>query len=195
MYVCAGCSLHKGTWWQWRSGHRALGSGTQPLPDHKAVQPGKGCVGQEEGEPSSDSPALQEPAHGGPLFFLRHREGQAAALGELGDCLWRKGSCVEPQPRILWFLWATITSLLPQVETPLEVHRVLARGPNLFWCLWSPSGALLGNNVSVLVEAWHLIIKFFRQKTCICTVLLTLAWFPKPSCEQPAPVSLVPRIL
>lgn len=80
------------------------------------------------------------PSTGAPLFLLRHKEGQAAALGELGGCLWRKGSCVEPQPRILWFLWATITSLLPQVETPLEVHTVLAGEPDLFWYLWSPSG-------------------------------------------------------
>lgn len=102
---------------------------------------------------------------------------------------------MEPQPRILWFLWATVTSLLPQVETPLEVHSVLARGSDLFWCLWSPSGALLGSNVSARVEAWCLIIRFFSQKTCVCTVLLTLAWFLKPSCEQPTLVSLVPRIL
>lgn len=158
------------------------------------MQPGKGCVCQEEGEPSPDSPALHEPDYSGPLFHLKPREGQAAALGELGDCLCKKSSCMEPQLRIVWFLWATITSLL-QVETPLEVHSVLARRPDPFWCLWSPSGAPLGSKASVLVEAWYLIIGFFRQKTCICTVLLTLAWFLKPSCEQHALISLVPRIL
>lgn len=54
-------------------------------------------------------------------------------------------------------------------------------------------GAMLRSNVNTFAEAWYLIIRF-SGKPCICTILLTLAWFLKPNQMVPL-LSLVPRYL
>ena len=87
MYVRASYSLHKGTWWKWRGSHWALGSGTQPLPDHKVISLARAVSARRKGSLLQIHLLSQEPAHSSPLFLLRHGEGQAVALGELGDCL------------------------------------------------------------------------------------------------------------
>lgn len=60
-----------------------LGAGIQHLIEHKAMQPHRGCVCQEEGKQSSNLPALRGPAHRGPLFLLRHRYEQPEVLRDL----------------------------------------------------------------------------------------------------------------
>lgn len=49
-------------------------------------------------------------------------------------------------------------------------------------------GAMLRSNVNTFAEAWYLIIRF-SGKPCICTILLTLAWFLKPNQMVPLPFS------